>query len=104
MKAEREVKKIWEKMATGSLIKQTNLEPKLLKKLLNIFNVGDYYYYIFNVPLFTFEFVSPEMEKILGYKISDFNIPFLIEKVQLEDISWFLHFKSAALMKYLKKA
>ena len=97
MEAEREAKKIWEKMAAGSLVKQTNLEPVILKKLLNIFNVGDYYYYIFNVPLFTFEFVSPEMEKILGYNISDFNIPFLIEKVHPEDISWFLDFESAAL-------
>ena len=49
--------------------KQTNLEPKLLKRLLNIFNVSDNHYYIFNVPLFTFEFVG-----------LDFNISFLIEE------------------------
>jgi DNA-binding CsgD family transcriptional regulator len=96
MQKDREIKKIWAKIADHNLVDQKSTEPILYNKLLSVFNVGDYYYYLLDLPRGIFESVSPEMHKLLGYSITDFTIPFMINKIHPEDISWFLDFESTA--------
>ena len=96
MHNDREIKKIWAKIADLNYVDQKSTEPILYKKLLGVFNVGDYYYYLLDLPDAVFEFVSPEMHQLLGYNITDFTIPFMINKIHPEDISWFLDFESTA--------
>ena len=96
MQKEREIKKIWAKIADSNFLDQKSTEPILYKKLLSVFNVGDYYYYLLDLPHAVFESISPEMHQLLGYNITDFTIPFMINKIHPEDISWFLDFEATA--------
>jgi DNA-binding CsgD family transcriptional regulator len=62
------------------------------RKLLNFLLIGDSFYFILNHQNFAFEFVSKEVEKVLGYHPYEFNIPFMIEKIHPDDRPWFLEF------------
>ena len=68
------------------------LEQDFHKKLWNFFLIGDSYYFILNHQNFSFEFVSKEVENILGYHPNDFDNQFMNEKIHPDDRSWFLAF------------
>jgi len=54
--------------------------------------IGDSYYFIINHHDFSFEFVSKEVEDVMGYLPSEFDIPFMNSKLHPDDRSWFLAF------------
>ena len=43
------------------------------------------------------EFVSKEVEDIMGYSTLEFGIPFMNEKIHPEDHSWFLTFGNSVI-------
>lgn len=45
----KEAIKIWDRISVGEKLDGVKLELEFHKKLLNIFQVGDFYYYIFNL-------------------------------------------------------
>ena len=44
-----EASKIWKKITSDSSPDQVTVELDLYKKLLNFFQVGDYFYWVFNL-------------------------------------------------------
>ena len=44
-----EALKIWDKISVGEQLKSVMFDLEVQKKLLNIFQVGDYYYFILNL-------------------------------------------------------
>ena len=70
-------------------------ELDLYKKLWNFFLIGDSYYFIINHHNLTFDFVSKEVEDVMGYLPSEFDIPFMNGKIHADDRSWFLAFGSS---------
>lgn len=97
-----EALKIWDKISEGEKLNEIKLELEIHKQLLNIFQVGDYYYYIFNMTDVTFDLVSKEMETVLGYKSGDLTIEFLINKIHPDDQPWFLNIENKA-VEFLSK-
>jgi hypothetical protein len=87
---------IWKKAAGYSAAEQMRFELSLSKKLLNFFQVGNYFYFIFNISSFDFELVSQEIELLLGYHPSEFNINMLLEKTHPDDRPYFLNFENKA--------
>ncbi len=71
-------------------------ELEIYKKLLTFFQVGDYCYYIFNVPALDLEFTSKEVETLLGYSPIDFNMALLLDSIHPEDRPFFLNFENKA--------
>jgi DNA-binding CsgD family transcriptional regulator len=67
-----------------------NLELDLYKKLWNFFLIGDSYYFIINHHSLMMEFVSKEVEEVLGYPPSEFDIQFMNGQLHPDDRSWFL--------------
>jgi DNA-binding CsgD family transcriptional regulator len=67
-----------------------NFELDLYKKLWSFFLIGDSYYFILNHQSLMFEYVSKEVEDIMGYHPSEFNIQFMNGKIHPDDRSWFL--------------
>ena len=65
-------------------------ELELYKKLWNFFLLGDSYYFIIDHHTLSFEFVSKEVEDVMGYLPSEFDIPFMNSKIHPDDRSWFL--------------
>jgi len=91
-----EANNIWKKVAGGGTPEQLRFELELYKKLLNFFQVGDYYYLIFNIPILDLEFASMEIETVLGYNPSEFSMNTVIEKAHPDDRPYFLNFENKA--------
>ncbi len=89
-----ELDKIFEGLRSESTPGELKSKVDLYAKFLNFFILGDSFYFILNHPSFELEFVSNEVENILGYAPSELNTQFLSEQLHPEDHSWFLTFGS----------
>jgi DNA-binding CsgD family transcriptional regulator len=89
-----EALKIWEKTTVGNQVQSVLFDLEVQKKLLNIFSVGDYYYYIFNLKESKLDLMSEEVFALLGYNHQEFDLPFLLDKIHPEDQSWFLNIEN----------
>lgn len=91
-----EALKIWDKISVSEKLGELKLELEVHKQLLNIFQTGDYYYYIFNITEVRFDLFSKEVETVLGYNPEDLTIEFLINKIHPDDQPWFLNIENKA--------
>ncbi len=89
-----EASKIWKELSGDTTIADLQFELEVHKKLLNIFQVGDYYYMIFNVRETAFDLVSPEIKAVLGYEPAEVTVPFFIGNIHPDDQPWFLNFEN----------
>ncbi len=88
-------KKIW-----GTVVKEEpnnplelKLQLELHKQLLNLFQPGTYYYYVFNIFEADFDFVSPGITNVLGYLPEEIDIHKFLELMHPEDKPYFLQFE-----------
>src|SRR5438445_13598335 len=65
-------------------------ELDLYKKLWNFFLIGESYYFIIDHHTLAIEFVSSEVENVMGYTTSEFDIPLMNDKLHPDDRGWFL--------------
>src|SRR5262245_26180963 len=70
------------------------LELDFYKKLWDFFLLGDSFYFIINHQTLSIEFVSKEIENLLGYPAGEFDVPFLNASIHPDDQSWYLSFGS----------
>lgn len=89
-----EANKIWKHIAKDTKEQELRFTLEVHKKLLSFFQVGDYYYYIFNVKQSVFDLMSEEITRVLGYEPEEVDVPFLLSKIHLEDQPWFLNFEN----------
>lgn len=89
-----EAGKIWQELSKNATVKEVWFEPEIHKKLLNIFQVGDYYYMIFNLPETKFDIISDEMVQVLGYEKNEITVPSFISNIHPDDQPWFLNFEN----------
>ncbi|AWG27387.1 hypothetical protein FK004_17735 [Flavobacterium kingsejongi] len=75
-------------------LESLELELNIHKKLLSIFQVGDFYYFIFNVAEANFEFISAEVGSVLGYDPNTITANEFLENIHLEDQPYFLNFEN----------
>lgn len=88
-----DAKGIWKEIAKHTTATDFSFELEVHRKLLNIFHIGNFYYYIFNCSTAQVEYVSSSMQQILGYPQEEFNVDNLIGLIHPEDISYFLDFE-----------
>lgn len=89
-----EASKIWKELSGEQKFMDLQYDLEVHKNLLNIFQVGDYYYMIFNVRETVFEKVSPEITDVLGYDPSEIDVAFFIGSIHPDDQPWFLNFEN----------
>lgn len=89
-----EAKKIWTEIAKNKTPGDIKLEVEIYKKLINIFQVGDYYYLIFNPPEMKVEYVSPLLTEVLGYDNDQFTLDALMRAIHPEDLPYFMDFEA----------
>lgn len=89
-----EAKKIWKKAAKFNSSGDFSFELEVHKKLLSIFHIGEYYYYIFNVSNSQVEYVSASIRQILGIHENDITAEYLFNHIHPEDRSYFIDFES----------
>src|SRR5665647_651196 len=88
-----EAEKIWKRISMNANKVDLEFSLEIHKRLLSFFQVGDYYYYIFNVKQSVFELMSHEVTNLLGYHPEEIDVPFFLSKIHPEDQHWFLNFE-----------
>ena len=86
-----EVKKNWRQIAKHNLKDlPPNFEIEVYQKLLNVFQLGDFYYFIFNLSSVEVEFVNDNVKKVLGIEPVDFTPKYVYETIHPEDQARFV--------------
>lgn len=88
-----EARKIWTAIAKDTAIQEHKVELDMHRQLLNFFQVGDYYYYVFNIKTSSIEFMSTEMKAVLGYETELMNTSFFLSRMHPDDQPWFIAFE-----------
>jgi len=92
-------KKIWDvAVKTDSeYTAELELQLEMHKRLLNIFQVGNYYYYVFNVFQGALDLVSEEIRIVLGYEPEEFTVIKIIDSIHPDDKIYFLNFEQKSI-------
>lgn len=88
-------KKLWSTVVKEDSTRayELQLELDLHKRLLNLFQPGTYYYYVFNIFQAEFEFVSPGVTQVLGYLPEEITVHRFLEILHPDDKPYFLMFE-----------
>lgn len=76
------------KYSDGSI--PPNFEMEMYKRIVNLFHVGEYYFYIFNLPNLEMEFVSESMAGVLGLTVQDFSVQYIFDNIYPDDKNRFI--------------
>jgi len=85
---------LWTNLGKESEVINDNVDLEIHKKLLNFFQVGEFYYFVFNVKTVEFEFINPGFKKLLGYEPSEVNMEFWFNKIHPDDQPYFVNFEN----------
>ena len=73
---------------------ELSFKLKIQKRLLDIFQVGDYYYYIFNPATVQFEFVSENIKNTFKLEDhADFTVQYIFDNMHPDDIVRFIAYE-----------
>ncbi|MHA3787350.1 LuxR C-terminal-related transcriptional regulator [Flavobacterium hauense] len=97
-----EAQKVWKNIMSNGPINNTAIDLELHKKILDLFHVGRYYYYIVDWHKMELAYLSPEIKDILGYPAEDFDAPFLMSLIHPDDQSIYLN-NEAAVVDFLQQ-
>ncbi len=90
-----EIRKSWKEVSRYNQNTDFSLELEIHKKLLNIFHVGKYYYYIFNCMSAKIEYANELVTKVLGLAApEDLTTEYLVKNMHPEDVPYFYAFES----------
>src|SRR3546814_384572 len=89
-----EAQKIWIEVAQYKKTGELEIEIELYKKMLDIFQVGDYYYFIFNLAETRIEFCSESVAKVLGYRADEITMESMFGSIHPDDVPSFIRFES----------
>lgn len=76
------------KYSDGSI--PPNFEMEMYKRIVNLFHVGEYYFYIFHLPNLEMDFVSDSMKTILGLNVPEFSVQYIFENIHPDDKNRFI--------------
>jgi DNA-binding CsgD family transcriptional regulator len=83
--------RIWKSgVAAQSLPDFRMPDPEAHRRLLSIFNVGDYYCYVFNLRTSSFEYVSDSLERITGLKPGELSVSRFFSMLHPDDVEGFV--------------
>jgi DNA-binding CsgD family transcriptional regulator len=97
-----EAQKVWKNIMSDGSIANTSIDLELHKKILDLFHVGRYYYYIVDWHKMELAYLSPEIEDILGYPGDDFDASFLMSLIHPDDHPTYLN-NEAAVVDFLQQ-
>lgn len=90
------LRNIWENIPK-SIIEQIDLSQKeIINRYMDVFHFGDYFYVIFNTRTTEMEYVSPNVEKVLGYAPEDFHLQVVMDSIHADDLPYYYHYEQSA--------
>lgn len=88
-------REIWKRVVKSKEERPLSFDIKIHKRLLDLFHVGPYYYYVFNCATGEFEYLDEKAATITGYPQEKISPSFLYSKLHPEDVSYVLNFEDA---------
>ena len=85
---------IWKEIGHHKKPEELPVEIEIYKKMLNLFQVGDYCYFIFSPPEMHFEFINDSITKILGYTPEEFTLEKFLDVIHPDDLQNYLNFEA----------
>lgn len=85
--------KLWTDLSKEISADKLLIELEIYKKLLTFFQAGEYYYLIFNLNTRDLDYVSPAIEKVLGFSSEETSLEFWFDKIHPEDQIYFANFE-----------
>lgn len=89
----REARKKWSEIGRHRPVKDLNIELSFYKKMLSIFQIGEFYYFIFYPSKSHLEYISESVTKVLGYTTDEFTTEKFLEKIHPDDVAHFVAFE-----------
>ena len=90
-----ELKKKWREIGKKAINNDPTFEIEINKKLLDIFHLGNYYYYIFHCAGVEIEFASESVKNILGISdTTDFSVDYALSIIHPDDLPYFYDFET----------
>ena len=97
------LKEIWQNQAFASEADALQFELDLHKRMLGLFGVGDFYYYVFNVKKLAFEFISEQFQNITGWNPESFGLESFLEAIHPEDQAFYVNSQQAIARQLVQK-
>jgi DNA-binding CsgD family transcriptional regulator len=92
-----ELQKIWGTVAKSHNSVAPNYDVDYIKKIVDIFSVGEYYYLIFNLATSTIEYVQENVNKVLGCLPEEFTTEYTVVNIHPDDVPFFLNIENTAM-------
>lgn len=89
-----DVRRMWQRRAKNAPEKEWDFQFDIGKKVLSFLQVGDCYFFVFNAKRGDFDYVSPEVEAVLGFSPGDVDVELIVSNIHPEDQGWFLNFEN----------
>ncbi len=85
---------IWKEIGQHKKPEELQVEVEIYKKMLNLFQVGDYCYFIFSPPEMRMEYTNPSITKLLGHTPEEFTLELFLETIHPDDLQNYLNFEA----------
>lgn len=89
-----ELQKNWHQIArneNGDIA--SNFQLEIYKKMLDLFQPGEFYYYIFNPAKVEIEYISAQIKKVFNINPEEFNILYILNKIHPDDKNRFFAYE-----------
>ncbi|WP_223845623.1 LuxR C-terminal-related transcriptional regulator [Flavobacterium selenitireducens] len=90
-----EAQKVWDNITRDVSVDNHDFDLAVHRKMFDIFHVGEYYYYVFDIKNLEFKFLSKGVEKVLGFPVEQVSIPFIMSLIHPDDQPVFLNHEAA---------
>lgn len=92
-----EAQKVWDTITKDVQQKPHDLDLSLHQKLIDVFHVGNYYFYFFDIKNLSFTYISPGTKKVLGFEPEELTVPLFMSRIHPDDQAVFLNHESAVI-------
>lgn len=89
-----EAQKRWAEIGQHKPLGDMEIELSFYKKMLSIFQIGDFYYFIFCPSSSYLEYASDSVQSVLGYPPNSFDANQFLALIHPEDLPFFVDFES----------
>ncbi len=94
MKLHKEAVSVWNKIEIGDMVSDLHFQFEIQKGFLQFISPGNLYYYLFDVRKAEFNYLSPDVEKVLGYSSREMNFKKYLSLLHPDDTEYLILFES----------
>lgn len=87
---------IWKNIPAAQTDPLEITNQDIIKKYIDVFHIGDYFYLIFNTNTAVAEFISPQIKDLLGIEPEEFSLEKFLESMHPDDFPYYHHYEKSA--------